>query len=191
MNQILLLIVVYFIASIPFGLLISKAFGKKDLRTLGSGNIGATNAFRVNGKLVGILTLIFDFSKGFFPIFLIKHYQPTENLGCFVLMCVIGHIFSLWLKFKGGKGVAVAFGVLFAMQFTLGIIAASIWILTFKFYKTSSISSLSSLFIATIAAFFLINFFDAICLLFSLLLIIYKHKSNIKALYTGKENPLW
>lgn len=175
--------------SIPFGLILAKAFKIEDLRSSGSGNIGATNALRVGGKKLGIFTLICDMLKGVVPIILAQiiglELWEQYVIG---LAAVIGHIAPVWLKFQGGKGVATAAAVLVTLDLTLGGVMCAAWLLTFYVTKISSLSSLiaitSAAFFATIVA----NDFIAICTVWILaILIIYRHKDNIIRLLNKQE----
>lgn len=149
-NFILFLCAIYLIASIPFGLIFSKFYGTKDLTAHGSGNIGATNAFRVGGKKVGTLTFFCDFLKGLVPVLIapyILNISPNHQEMSFVIIgtvCVLGHVYSFWLKGKGGKGVATGLGTILAINPTLFILAIIIWGITFFISRTSSIGSLTT-----------------------------------------------
>ena len=145
-------ILAFLIGSIPTGYLLNKYFGHGDIRKVGSGNIGATNVLRHSGKLLGLLTLLIDFGKGFAALVYINYQFPDEiiTIGSSV---VLGHIFSPWLKFKGGKGVATSFGILFALDPRIGFSLLAIWLLVFIIFRVSATSAL--------AAFFLLPFFVA------------------------------
>jgi glycerol-3-phosphate acyltransferase PlsY len=149
-NFILFLCATYLIASIPFGLVFSKFFGTKDLTTHGSGNIGATNAFRVGGKKVGTLTFFCDFLKGLLPVITapyILDITPYHQEMSFVIIgavCVLGHVYSFWLKGKGGKGISTAFGTILAINPTLFMFALIIWGITFFISRVSAIGSLTT-----------------------------------------------
>jgi glycerol-3-phosphate acyltransferase PlsY len=149
-NLIIFLCISYLIASIPFGLVFSKICGGKDLTMHGSGNIGATNAFRVGGKKVGILTFICDFLKGLLPIVIAPHIldilAPQIEMFYVIIgaVCVLGHVYSFWLKGKGGKGVATALGTILAINPTLFMFAALIWGITFFISRISAIAALAT-----------------------------------------------
>ena len=134
-------IVSYLMGSIPFGLILTKIFLKKDIREIGSGNIGATNALRTGNKYIGYTTLFFDIIKAVIPIIYIK-LNFSEFVYIASLCAFLGHVFPIWLKFKGGKGVATYVGILFALNINLGLIFIISWLLTFVFSKYSSLSSL-------------------------------------------------
>ena len=186
---ILLLIFSYLIGSIPSGLIFSKILNKGDIRKSGSGNIGATNALRVGGKLLGSLTLMFDLLKGLIVIIVAK-LLDEKFIGICGFACILGHIFPLWLKFRGGKGVATIFGVVLGMHVIIGLIMILLWITVFRASKISSLASLSSIIISIIALSFGEHYIDSIFLILSLLLIVYKHKDNIIRLYNGEESKI-
>ncbi len=188
MNTIIFVTFTYLLASVPFGLILSKIFSKKDLRTYGSGNIGATNAFRVNGKLIGITTLILDFTKGLIPILVAKKLNLIDYIELISMAAVIGHIFPIWLKFKGGKGVSVMLGLISGINFILGIATLITWVIIFATFRISSIASIISLSLGIILSLIFVVEVDNFSYLFvALLLILYRHESNIKALLKGKE----
>ena len=141
METIILFSSSYLIGSIPFGLILTKLFLKKDVRKVGSGNIGATNVLRTGDKFLALLTLIFDVGKGYLVIKYALIYYP-EGIFLMGLICFLGHIFPVWLKFKGGKGVATYVGILFAINILLGFIFCVSWLLIFLISKYSSLSSL-------------------------------------------------
>ena len=186
---ILLLIFSYLIGSIPSGLIFSKILNKGDIRKSGSGNIGATNALRVGGKLLGSLTLMFDLLKGLIVVIVAK-LLGIEFIGIYGFACILGHIFSIWLKFRGGKGVATVFGVVLGMHVIIGAVMMLLWIIVFRASKISSLASLSSIIISIIALSFGEHYIDSIFLILSLLLIVYKHKDNIIRLYNGEESKI-
>ena len=131
----------YLMGSIPFGFILTKIFLKKDIREIGSGNIGATNALRTGNKAIGYSTLVLDILKAVIPIVYVKiFYQDFLYIAS--LCAFLGHVFPIWLKFKGGKGVATYLGILFAINFYFGIIFILSWFVTFFISKFSSLSSL-------------------------------------------------
>ncbi len=177
----------YFLGSIPFGLLISRLKGV-DIRSVGSGNIGATNIARALGKKYAIITFILDGLKGFIPTYLAVHSQSMHNYaGLIAIAAVMGHIFSIFLKFKGGKGVATTIMTYLALNTLIGISVMLTWLSIFIVTKYSSLSAIMALFIglflacatkdAGITAFGLVTF----------AIIIYKHIPNIRRLIAGKE----
>ena len=141
MDILIIGIISYLMGSIPFGLILTKIFLKKDIRDIGSGNIGATNVLRTGNKTVGYITLALDILKAVIPVIFVKIYY-TDFLYLASLCAFIGHVFPVWLKFKGGKGVATYVGILFAINIYFGIIFALSWFVIFAITKFSSLSSL-------------------------------------------------
>ena len=177
----------YLLGSIPFGFILTKIFLKKDIRTIGSGNIGATNALRTGNKFVGFGTLILDMFKAVVPILYIK-INYSEFIYIASLCVFLGHLFPIWLKFKGGKGVATYVGVLFSIDILLGICFGLIWIIIFLISKYSSLSSLfASISIPVYSYLFYdnSNFFFYVIML---VLIIFTHRENIKRLLNHTES---
>ena len=141
MDTFLIGIISYLMGSIPFGFILTKIFLKKDIREIGSGNIGATNALRTGNKIIGYTTLALDILKAVVPIIYVKiFYQDLLYVAS--LCAFLGHVFPIWLKFKGGKGVATYVGILFALNIYFGIIFTISWFITFFISKYSSLSSL-------------------------------------------------
>ena len=141
MDFLIIGIISYLMGSIPFGFILTKIFLKKDIREVGSGNIGATNTLRAGNKLIGYLTLTLDIIKAIIPVIYTKIYLP-DFLYLASLCAFLGHVFPIWLKFKGGKGVATYVGILFSINIYFGIIFTIIWLITFVISKFSSLSSL-------------------------------------------------
>ena len=187
MILILIIFISYLLGSIPFGYILTKFFVKKDIREIGSGNIGATNALRTGNKSIGYATLFFDIFKAIIPIIFVKIYY-YEYLYISSLCVFLGHVFPIWLKFKGGKGVATYIGMLFSINIYLGVCFGLIWFVIFFIFKYSSLSSLiSSLFIPIINFVIFkdeVNFFFIIMFV----LIFYTHRENIKRLLNRTES---
>ena len=199
-------ILVFLLGGIPFGLLISHYWLKIDIRQQGSGNIGLTNVMRVGGKLPGLLTFLLDFGKGSLSIILAKIFvMPMINeietqkifLSLAGVIVVCGHVFSVFLRFKGGKGISTLFGVLAVLNLNIGICAAGIWLAIFLWKRISSLSGITML--TLLPLLFLImpwiknespvwSVFFLFLLLSSLL--VYKHLENIKRLLRGQEGQL-
>jgi glycerol-3-phosphate acyltransferase PlsY len=173
----------YLLGSIPFGLLLTRAAGLGDIRAIGSGNIGATNVMRTGNKKLGIATLLLDALKGALPVIIARSYGvESDMLYLVALAAVIGHVFPVWLKFKGGKGVATAFGVLFGLAPGIGIIAGLIWIIEFKITKFVSVSSIGAFWLVSLVPLFLGNANGFYFCLALALLITWTHRANIKRL---------
>ena len=182
----IIIIVSYLLGSIPFGFLLTKIFLKKDIRKIGSGNIGATNALRTGNKSVGYTTLILDILKAVVPLIFIKIYY-IEYLYISSLCVFLGHVFPIWLKFKGGKGVATYVGILCCINLYLGIFFGIIWILTYFIFKYSSLSSLIGCLSMPIINYFIFND-EIIFFIIMFVLIFYTHRENIKRLLNRKES---
>ena len=148
-------IISYLMGSIPFGFILTKIFLKKDIREIGSGNIGATNALRTGNKLIGYSTLLLDVIKAILPVLYVKINYP-ELIYIASLCAFLGHVFPVWLKFKGGKGVATYLGILFTINIFLGFIFCVSWLLIFLLSKYSSLSSLLCSLTIPVYIFFLI-----------------------------------
>ncbi len=177
----------YLMGSIPFGFILTKLFLKKDIRDIGSGNIGATNALRTGNKLIGYTTLILDISKAIIPVIYTKIYF-TDLLFVASLCAFLGHVFPIWLKFKGGKGVATYVGILFSINILFGLIFVVSWIITFLSSKYSSLSSLiGSL---SVPAYLLITGQNNNVIFFIIMfvLIFYTHRENVKRLKNKEES---
>ena len=189
MEIIILSLISYFIGSIPFGLILTKFFLKKDVREIGSGNIGATNVLRTGNKILALLTLIFDVGKGY----LVVKYSSIISSDVAYLMgliCFLGHIFPVWLNFKGGKGVAVYVGIILALSFKLALVFGITWLVVLFIFKYSSLSSILA---SSSLIFYNMIFNDKflnIFLIIFLLIIIYTHKQNILRIRDGKETKI-
>ena len=173
--------------SIPFGFLLTKIFLKKDIREIGSGNIGATNALRTGNKLIGYSTLFLDILKAIIPILIIKVEFP-EFVFISSLSVFLGHIFPIWLKFNGGKGVATYVGILFCINYVLGFIFIISWAIVFLISKYSSLSSLLASLSIPIYHYFFIDNENYYFFIILLILIFYTHKENIKRLKNNTES---
>ena len=183
----LIIIISYLFGSIPFGLILTKTFIGKDIRKIGSGNIGATNVLRSGNKIIGYLTLALDILKAVVPILFVNFYY-NDQLYLASLSVFIGHVFPLWLKFKGGKGVATYVGILFCLNYLSGIVFCITWLLIFFIFKYSSLSSIVSSFCITIFQYFFISdpFYYFYFIMF--IMIFYTHRENIKRLINKTES---
>ena len=201
MEIILVAVFSYFCGSIPFGLILTKIFSKKDIRKIGSGNIGATNVLRTGNKYLAFATLFLDILKGFIPVLIAKHFFP-ELLQLSALLAFLGHLFPVWLKFNGGKGVATFLGILFALSYGLAALFIFTWLtvsLIFKYSSLSSIFSSLTVFIVTMITekvTFAINANTyeeenlKLLLFIILILIIFTHRKNISKLKNGTEQKI-
>ena len=194
-NYLFFISIVYFFGSIPFAYILPKIFGLGDIRKLGSGNVGATNVLRAGNKLLAIIVLAFDIIKGFAPLFILKNYYHNELSEIIILFigsaAILGHIFPIWLKFKGGKGVATYIGFLFAINYIFGIIFIITWLLIAFLKKYSSLASITSLVLLPLFV-MLFSYEKQIIYLLILinLIIISKHYSNIYRLIHKSETKI-
>ena len=179
----------YLSGSIPFGLILTKIFLNKDLRKIGSKNIGATNVLRTGNKKVAGLTLFLDVSKGIIPILITKEYF-TDLIYLSSLAAFLGHIFPVWLKFKGGKGVATYLGIIFILSFNLGVTFCLSWILISIVSKYSSLSSILSTMIVFLISFLNNNFELTSYLFITFIIILYTHKQNIVRIKNKSEDKI-
>ena len=186
MEIIVISILSYLMGSIPFGFILTKIFLKKDIRGIGSGNIGATNALRTGNKSLGYGTLFLDVIKAVIPVIYVKLNYPDYIF--IASLCVfLGHVFPIWLKFKGGKGVATYVGILFSINLTIGFVFIGVWFFTFLISKYSSLSSLLGSLSVPIYLFF---FTSQNLVFFSIMfiLIVYTHRENVKRLKNKEES---
>ena len=187
MEYVIVGIASYLMGSIPFGFILTKAFLKKDIREIGSGNIGATNALRTGNKLVGYTTLILDIAKAVIPVIYVKINFP-ELIYIASLCAFLGHVFPMWLKFKGGKGVATYVGILFSINILLGIIFVTCWGVVFLTSKYSSLSSILGTLSIPIYLFITAETNSVIFFTIMFVLIFFTHRENIKRLKNKEES---
>ena len=176
----------YLLGSIPFGFILTKIFLKKDIRDIGSGNIGATNALRTGNKLLGYATLLLDITKAILPVLFVKFNYP-DYIFITALSTFLGHVFPIWLKFKGGKGVATYVGILFSINLIFGLVFIVSWAVTFLISKYSSLSSLMASLIVPIYLIIFENY-NSIFFIIMFVLIFYTHKENVKRLRNKQES---
>ena len=179
----------YILGSIPFGLVLTKIFLKKDIREIGSGNIGATNVLRAGKKTLGIATLLLDALKAYASV-LITLNLSSDYVYLSALLCFLGHIFPIWLKFNGGKGIAVYLGVLFAFSIYLGLIFMISWTIILYFSKYSSLSSLISSIIILLYSFTFNNLNMSLFFFIILIIVVYTHRENISRIRDKTENKI-
>ncbi len=183
----LIILVSYLFGSIPFGLVLTKIFLKKDIREIGSGNIGATNVLRAGNKILGYSTLVLDILKAVLPILYIKFFM-NDYLYISALSIFIGHVFPIWLKFKGGKGVASYLGILCCLDIYTALIFGVVWITIFILFKFSSLSSLLASLTIPIFHFFYNSNSDYYFYFMMFILIFFTHRENIKRLRNNTES---
>ena len=183
----IIIIFSYFLGSIPFGYLLTKIFLQKDIREIGSGNIGATNVLRTGNKYIGYSTLLLDILKAIIPIIFVKFYY-IDYLYIASLCVFLGHVFPIWLKFKGGKGVATYVGILCCLNIYLGISFGIVWLISFFIFKYSSLSSLLGSLSIPIVNFFILKEEVIFFFIIMFVLIFYTHRENIKRLLNRSES---
>ena len=185
MDYIVTALISYLFGSIPFGYLFTKILLKKDIRSVGSGNIGATNVLRTGNKSLGYLTLILDIAKAVVPVIYIKFNYP-DLVYISALCAFLGHLFPIWLKFKGGKGVATFVGILISINIYYAVVFGIVWTLTFLISRYSSLSSLFAS-ISIPIYLLIINQSNIIFFIIMFVLIFYTHRENIKRLINKEE----
>jgi len=201
MDIILVTLLSYLSGSIPFGLILSKTFTKIDIRKIGSGNIGATNVLRTGNKYLAFITLLLDILKGYLPVIITyQHYPELIQLSC--LLAFLGHLYPIWLKFKGGKGVATYLGILFALSIQLSFLFIFTWLVVSLIFKYSSLSSMFGSFTVFVVSSIKetaltsinanINFDEDINLILFIffILIIFTHRKNISNLKNKTEKKI-
>jgi glycerol-3-phosphate acyltransferase PlsY len=193
MTMMVFILLAYLLGSISFALVASWIFKLPDPRTYGSGNPGATNVLRSGKKAAAVLTLLGDAGKGWLAVTLAQHFAVTSGLGGEVVAAValavlLGHVFPIFLRFEGGKGVATAVGVLLGLNLGMGLLAIATWILVAMIWRISSLAALTAAVLAPLYAVFFLGFeVNAMAVLIMSLLLIWRHKSNISNLIAGKE----
>jgi len=189
LNLIIVGIYSYFLGSIPFGLILTKIFLDKDIRKVGSGNIGTTNVLRTGKKSLALATLVLDLLKGYLSVFLtILYFEDFTSYSA--LICFIGHVFPVWLKFKGGKGVATYLGVILALSYKFFLIFGVSWLLLIILFRFASLSSMASSLIVFVYSYFFENNFFLLILFVFFILILYSHRENIVRLKNFKEDKI-
>jgi acyl phosphate:glycerol-3-phosphate acyltransferase len=177
----------YLLGSIPFGLLLTRLAGLGDIRGIGSGNIGATNVLRTGRKELAAATLLLDGIKGAAAV-LIAGSMVNQNIALFAgLAAVLGHLFPVWLGFKGGKGVATGLGVLIAAAWPVGLVACAVWLVIFAITRLSSLSALIA-FASAPATALIVEDFGVVKLAFTIAVLVFvRHQANIRRLFAGTE----
>jgi len=188
-NLITIAIYSYILGSVPFGLILTKIFLKKDIRAVGSGNIGTTNVLRTGNKFLAVATLILDLLKGYVSVYVT--FLNYESLASYsALICFIGHIFPVWLKFKGGKGVATYLGVILALSYKFFIIFGISWLCLTLLFRLASLSSIISSLTIFLYAYFFENNDYSLTLFIFFIMILFTHRENIVRLKNFKENKI-
>ena len=183
----LIILLSYLMGSIPFGFILTKILLKKDIREIGSGNIGATNVLRTGNKIIGYITLSLDILKAIIPLIIIKFNHP-EFLFISALSIFLGHVFPLWLKFKGGKGVATYVGILFCINYILGFFFIICWLIIFIISRYSSLSSLTASLAIPLYHFVIIDNNNYYFFIILFILIFFTHRENVKRLINNTES---
>ncbi|PWG03976.1 acyl-phosphate glycerol 3-phosphate acyltransferase [Sphingosinicella humi] len=176
----------YILGSIPFGVLLTRLGGAGDLRSIGSGNIGATNVLRTGRKELAALTLLLDGAKGAVAVIIVRELFPGHEQMA-ALAALVGHLYPIWLRFKGGKGVATFFGLMAALHWESSIFFAALWLGTLSLTRFSSVAGMSAALMAPVAAAAFLRFDLALLYLGMALLVIWKHRANVERLMAGTE----
>ena len=189
LNLIIVAIYSYLLGSIPFGLILTKLFLKKDIRDVGSGNIGTTNVLRTGKKTLAAATLLLDLLKGYLSV-VITFYYFQDLISYSALLCFVGHIFPIWLKFKGGKGVATYLGVILALSYKFFLIFGIVWLVLAFLFRFASLSSIFSTLIIFLYSYFFENNNFSLILFIFFIIILYTHRENIVRLKNFSENKI-
>ena len=188
---IILIVAAYGIGSIPFGLIFTKLAGRGDIRTIGSGNIGATNVLRTGSRKLALLTLIFDAGKGAVTVVAASYFTDAQSAAFVGLVVVIGHCFPVWLKFAGGKGVATSLAVFAALDLRLGSVFVIVWLVTAFVSRYSSLAALCAVLAVTAVGFILLDdLISQINILLLSALVWTRHHQNIGRLLAGTETKI-
>jgi glycerol-3-phosphate acyltransferase PlsY len=179
----------YLLGSIPFGLLLTRAAGLGDIRQVGSGNIGATNVLRTGGKGLAAATLLLDALKGAVPVLIVAQISQVAAIGA-AAGAVLGHMFPVWLRFKGGKGMATAIGVTWGLSWPVGAIVCAAWLLVAAISRYSSLATLLSIAVGAVAAWFLTSSYVSTLLTLLVPLVWVRHHENIARLLNGAESKI-
>jgi len=189
MNITLVILYSYLLGSIPFGLIYAKIAGLGDVRNIGSGNIGATNVLRTGNKQVAAYTLLSDIAKGSIAVLITNKFFSEYSLLSFLIV-YLGHIFPVWLKFKGGKGVATFIGGILITNYILGLVFLITWGVIAKIFKISSLSAIIAFIVTLIITFVFYDFNLTLLMFFFTVFSIYTHRDNIKRIISGDESKI-
>ena len=189
-NQLLIILFAYLVGSVSSGIIVSQIFNLPDPRTIGSKNPGATNVMRSGNKKAAIFTLLGDLLKAILVLAIAEYLGFNDVIiVCVAMAVLIGHIYPIFYKFRGGKGVATAIGILIALNFKLALIVVSIWLLVFGIWRYSSLAAIVAAISAPIIAIFILRDQSLYCIAFTLItiIILFKHQANIRKLLSGTE----
>ncbi|WP_440680082.1 glycerol-3-phosphate 1-O-acyltransferase PlsY [Candidatus Pelagibacter sp. HIMB1517] len=189
MNITLVILYSYLLGSIPFGLIYAKIAGLGDVRNIGSGNIGATNVLRTGNKQVAAYTLLSDIAKGSIAVLITNKFFSEYSLLSFLIV-YLGHIFPVWLKFKGGKGVATFIGGILITNYILGLVFLITWGVIAKIFKISSLSAIIAFIVTLFVTFVFYDFNLSLLMFFFTVFSIYTHRDNIKRIISGDESKI-
>jgi len=189
MNITLVILYSYLLGSIPFGLIYAKIAGLGDVRNIGSGNIGATNVLRTGNKQVAAYTLLSDIAKGSIAVLITNKFFSEYSLLSFLIV-YLGHIFPIWLKFKGGKGVATFIGGILITNYILGLVFLITWGVIAKIFKISSLSAIIAFIVTLVITFVFYDFNLTLLMFFFTVFSIYTHRDNIKRIISGDESKI-
>jgi len=189
MNITLVILYSYLLGSIPFGLIYAKIAGLGDVRNIGSGNIGATNVLRTGNKQIAAYTLLSDIAKGSIAVLITNKFFSEYSLLSFLIV-YLGHIFPVWLKFKGGKGVATFIGGILITNYILGLVFLITWGVIAKIFKISSLSAIIAFIVTLVITFVFYDFNLTLLMFFFTVFSIYTHRDNIKRIISGDESKI-
>ncbi|MBL6758831.1 MAG: glycerol-3-phosphate 1-O-acyltransferase PlsY [Pelagibacteraceae bacterium] len=179
----------YLLGSIPFGLIYTKIVGIEDIRKIGSGNIGATNVLRTGNKQVAAYTLLSDIAKGSLAVLITNKFYQEYNLLSFLIV-YLGHIFPVWLKFKGGKGVATFIGGILVINYILGLVFLITWLIVAKVFKISSLSAIIAFVVTLLTTLIFYNLNLTLLIFFFTIFSVYTHRDNIRRIVSGEESKI-
>lgn len=187
MDWLVTAVAAYVLGSVPFGVVIAAMFGLGDIRQIGSGNIGATNVLRTGNKFAAFLTLVLDAGKGAIAVLVARAVFGEGAAGFAGLFAVLGHLFPIFLKFKGGKGVATFLGMLLALSFPAGLAACAAWLVTAALFRISSLSAIVAVALAPVFTYYFYHLHGALLVAVLSVVVIAKHHANIRRLLKGNE----
>lgn len=187
MDWLVTAVAAYILGSVPFGVVIAAMFGLGDIRQIGSGNIGATNVLRTGNKFAAFLTLVLDAGKGAIAVLVARAVFGEGAAGFAGLFAVLGHLFPIFLKFKGGKGVATFLGTLLALSFPAGLAACAAWLVTAALFRISSLSAIVAVALAPVFTYYFYHLHGALLVAVLSVVVIAKHHANIRRLLKGDE----